>query len=88
MKIDTPYKTPIRFFSWSMSHQESKSVSQNLMGIAITTRPLQFPGFGDLQGTIKIFPVLRKPAWPLCTFIGHRGAENKIPPPKQYRQTT
>lgn len=55
MKIDTPYKTPIRFFSWSMSHQESKSVSQNLMGIAITTRPLQFPGFGDLQGTIKIF---------------------------------
>lgn len=64
-----------------MSHQESKSVSQNFMGIAITTRHLQFPGFGDLQGTIKIFPVLRKPAWPLCTFIGHRGAENKIPPP-------
>lgn len=50
------------------------------MGIAITTRPLQFPGFGDLQGTIKIFLVLRKPAWSLCTFVGHRGTENKIPP--------
>lgn len=59
------------------------------MGIAITTCPLQFPGFGDLQGTIKIFLVLRKPAWSLCTFVGHRGTENKIPPPpKQYRQTT
>lgn len=33
------------------------------------------------SGTIKIFPVLRKPAWPLCTFVGHREAEKKIFPP-------
>lgn len=82
MKIDTPDKTPISFFFLEHVSPREQICEPKLHGYCNYHPPSAVSRVWGSSGNYQdIFPVLRKPAWPLCTFIGHRGAENKITPP-------